>query len=200
MYRKATFLLAFIIIGFASISLAVFASTNLQILFTENIMAGGASVAPTTMEQELLHYLNAATTSIEAAIYELDRQSIRDVLIAATERGVSVRIVTDDDVYINDPYYADLEAAGITVVNDARSSIMHNKYFIIDSEVVWTGSTNMTDTGFTYNHNNSVVMTSTLLADIYMLEFNEMWTGDFGTVKSPFLGPLKSGQTPVLER
>lgn len=35
---------------------------------------------------------------------------------------MTVRVVTDDDAYAADPYYADLEAAGITVVNDARSS------------------------------------------------------------------------------
>lgn len=173
-----------IIVGFASISLGAFASTNPQILFTENLAAEGTSVALTTMEQELLHHLDAAIISIDAAIYEFDRQSIRDALIAAAGRGVSIRVVTDDDAYSNTPYFSYLEAAGITVVNDARSSIMHNKYFIVDGEIIWTGSTNMTNTGFTYNHNNSVVMTSTLLADIYTLEFNEMWAGDFGTHKT----------------
>ena len=57
--------------------------------------------------------------------------------------------------------------------------------FVIDGEVVWTGSTNMSDNGFTYNHNNSIVLTSTLLADIYNIEFNEMFEqGLFGTAKS----------------
>lgn len=183
-HRKRALALVVILVGLAIVSLTALAATNPQILFTDNITAVGTSVAPTAMEQDLLDRLNASTTSIDAAIYELDRQSIRDALIAAAGRGVTVRVVTDDDAYAEDAYYADLEAAGITVVDDARSSIMHNKFFVVDGEVVWTGSTNITNTGFTYNHNNSVVMTSTLLANIYTLEFDEMWSGDFGTHKT----------------
>jgi phosphatidylserine/phosphatidylglycerophosphate/cardiolipin synthase-like enzyme len=61
---------------------------------------------------------------------------------------------------------------------------MHNKFFVIDGLIVWTGSTNMTNTGFTYNHNNSLVFTSTELADIYETEFDEMYGGLFGTAKT----------------
>jgi phosphatidylserine/phosphatidylglycerophosphate/cardiolipin synthase-like enzyme len=62
---------------------------------------------------------------------------------------------------------------------------MHNKFFVIDGQIVWSGSTNMTDTGFTYNHNNSLVFTSTELAAIYHTEFDEMFVaGLFGTAKT----------------
>ena len=74
-------------------------------------------------------------------------------------------------------HFNTLTAAGIPVIDDNRSSIMHNKFFVIDSELVWSGSTNITDNGFSYNHNNSVVFTSTLLADIYTIEFEEMFDG-----------------------
>ena len=126
------------------------------------------------MEQALVDTLDAATTSIDAAIYELDRASVRDALIDAANRGVTVRVVTDDDAYDGSAHYADLQSAGITVINDARSSTMHNKFFVVDGLVLWTGSTNMTGTGFTYNHNNSLVLTSTLLADIYTIEFGDV--------------------------
>ena len=140
------------------------------------------------MEQELLNHLNAATTSIDVALYDFNRASVRDALIAAAGRGVAVRVVTDDEAYADPdyaPHFQALEAAGIGVVNDGRSSIMHNKFLVIDGTVVWTGSTNLTDRGFTYNHNNSLVFTSTLLADIYTIEFEEMFVGGlFGTAKS----------------
>jgi hypothetical protein len=42
----------------------------------------------------------------------------------------------------------------------------------------------VTDTGFTYNHNNSLVFTSTELAGIYETEFGEMYGGLFGTAKT----------------
>jgi hypothetical protein len=166
---------------------ALGASTPIP-LFTDNISSSGPTVGVTEMEQALLDRINNAAVSIDLAIYDFNRNSIRDALIAAHNRGVIVRVVTDDDAYANsgyNPFYMALETAGIPVINDARSSIMHNKFFVIDGEIVWSGSTNMTDNGFTFNHNNTIVFTDTLLADIYTLEFEEMFvTGKFGTAKT----------------
>ncbi len=175
-----------LLMGLSTVVLAV--GGDPQTLFTDNITATGTSTAITDMEQQLLNRLNGASTSIDAAIYSLDRASIRDALIAAQGRGVAVRVVADDDTY-NDadykPHFQALEAAGIPVILDNRSSLMHNKFLVIDSLVVWSGSTNMTNTGFTYNHNNSLVFTSTQLADIYTTEFDEMFvSGLFGTDKT----------------
>ena len=47
-----------------------------QTLFTDNITATGTSVAVTQMEQQLLNRLNAASASIDASIYSLNRVSI----------------------------------------------------------------------------------------------------------------------------
>jgi phosphatidylserine/phosphatidylglycerophosphate/cardiolipin synthase-like enzyme len=157
-------------------------------LFTDNVASTGPTTDVTEMEQQLLDRLNVATTSIDASIYSLNRVSIRNALIDAHNRGVTVRVVADDDAYDEagyNPHFQALEAAGIPLVLDNRSSLMHNKFFIIDDFVVWSGSTNMTDTGFTYNHNNSLVFTSTQLADIFSTEFEEMFiSGLFGTAKS----------------
>ncbi|MEM7128156.1 MAG: phospholipase D-like domain-containing protein [Chloroflexota bacterium] len=100
-----------------------------------------------------------------------------------------VRIVADDEArfhvesYI--PFFDGLEEAGIIVIDDdLPSAIMHNKYFIIDGEYVWTGSTNMTNNGFTLNHNNGLLFRNTEVADLYQLDFNQMWAGLFSTAKS----------------
>lgn len=183
-------LVGLVALALASLVIAsvVALSSNPQPFFTDNISASGPSMDITTMEQELLNRINHATTSIDLAIYDFNRVSVRNALIAAHNRGVTVRVVTDNDAYNAPDYnqhYAALETAGIPVINDGRSSIMHNKFFVIDGEVVWTGSTNISDNGFTYNHNNSLVFTSTLMADIYTIEFNEMFVeGKFGTAKT----------------
>lgn len=159
-----------------------------QTLFTDNIYASNSSLTITPMEQELLDRINNATTSIDVSIYEFDRTSIQSALIAAHNRGVTVRVTTDDDAYSdsdNNAHFVALETAGITVVQDKRSSTMHNKFFVIDGSIVWSGSTNITDNGFTLNNNNAIVFTSTTVADIYTLEFEEMFvSGNFGTAKT----------------
>ncbi len=180
------FLAFALLMGLSGVVLAV--GGDPQTLFTDNITATGTSLAITGMEQQLLNRLNAASTSIDAAIYSLDRVSIRDALIAAQGRGGTVRVVVDDDAYNQAGYklhFQALEAAGIPVILDNRPSLMRNKFFVIDGLIVWSGSTNMTNTGFTYNHNNSLVFTSTQLADIYTTEFDEMFvSGLFGTAKT----------------
>ncbi|MGD8752595.1 MAG: phospholipase D-like domain-containing protein [Anaerolineales bacterium] len=157
-------------------------------LFTHNTNAPGPSAKITKMEQALLERIDAATTSLDLSIYGFSRATVRDAIIAAHERGVSIRVVADDDAYEDpeyNPHFVALEEAGLSIVNDARSSTMHNKFIIIDGQVVWTGSTNLTDTGFSFHHNNSVVFTSTLIADIFTTEFNEMFVErKFGTHKS----------------
>lgn len=35
---------------------------------------------------------------------------------------------------------------------------MQNKFFVIDGRFVWTGSTNLSDYGFTLNHNNTLLL------------------------------------------
>ncbi len=164
-----------------------FGPTDITPYFTDNVAAEGPSPEPTIMEQALLTLLANAGESIDGALYGVDRVSVRDALIAAHNRGVRVRLVCDDGAYAEDryrPHFQALEAVGIWLIPDGKSGIMHNKFFIVDGRWVWTGSTNMTDTGFTYNHNDSVLVDSPHLALTYQAEFLEMWDGQrFGKDK-----------------
>ncbi len=107
--------------------------------------------------------------------------------------GVTVRVVGDDDAAANEYQvgYQALTTVGITIVTDTSASqIQHNKFMVFDVQAVWAGSTNFTDTCLTLNANNSLVITDTVLANIYTTEFNEMWGGAFHTAKSDNTSPL----------
>ena len=69
------------------------------VLFTDNLEATGTDPGATVMEQALLERIDGAVSSIDVAIYDFNRASVRDGLIAAHGRGVVVRVVTDDDSY-----------------------------------------------------------------------------------------------------
>jgi hypothetical protein len=121
----------------------------------------------TEMENALLTFIDHATTSIDIALYGLNRQSVVDALIAAHDSGVTVRVVGDDEAASEPGYsgsYQALTDAGITVVTDASGAIQHNKLLVVDGQVLWTGSTNFTDTGLTLNANSSLVITNTFLS------------------------------------
>jgi phosphatidylserine/phosphatidylglycerophosphate/cardiolipin synthase-like enzyme len=94
---------------------------------------------------------------------------------------VTVRLVGDDDEATGyySPTYQTVINAGIPVILDSSSYREHNKFAIFDHEVVWTGSTNWTDTGVSYNSNNTIVITSTNMANVFSLEFEEMCGKNF---------------------
>jgi phosphatidylserine/phosphatidylglycerophosphate/cardiolipin synthase-like enzyme len=111
---------------------------------------------------------------------------VAEALVDARQRGVEVRWVTDDEHGIEADedegldLFAKLERAGVRVKDDGRGALMHNKFWIFDDQIVWTGSTNITANGNFRNNNNVLVMYSPVLADIYEREFDEMWAGEFG--------------------
>jgi phosphatidylserine/phosphatidylglycerophosphate/cardiolipin synthase-like enzyme len=134
----------------------------------------------------LIDYIDNAQRSIHIAAFEFDLPPVAEALVDARQRGVEVRWVTDDEHGIEADedegldLFAKLERAGVRVKDDGRGALMHNKFWIFDDQIVWTGSTNITANGNFRNNNNVLVMYSPVLADIYEREFDEMWAGEFG--------------------
>lgn len=124
--------------------------------------------------------IEGARATIDVAAYDFDLQSVTDALIQAQRRGVNVRLVIDsDNVGLDQPQ--DLRAAGISIVEDGRASLMHNKFVVIDGRVTWTGSWNLTDGGTYLNNNHAIRIESREMAANYQAEFEEMFLdGSFG--------------------
>lgn len=142
-------------------------------------------------DSHLAAAIDAARLSVEVAVYELDLWSVRDALIAAHRRGVSVRMVTDSD-NIDTGEIQDLKEAGIPVLGDRRESLMHNKFAIIDHQEVWSGSMNFTINDAYKNNNNLIRMRSSQLAQDYVTEFEEMFAQDQFGMGSPANTPYPS--------
>lgn len=67
----------------------------------------------------------------------------------------------------------------------AAASIMHNKFFVIDNEHVWTGSANLSNSGTGgYNANAVVILHSRRVASVYTQEFEQLWERDGTCSKS----------------
>jgi phosphatidylserine/phosphatidylglycerophosphate/cardiolipin synthase-like enzyme len=143
-----------------------------------------------SIEGRLIDKINAAQKSIHIASFEFDLTPVAQALIAAKQRGVDVRWVTDDESGLQADEEPDrgqfkmLQDAGIEVRSDSRSALMHNKFWIFDGETAWTGSTNITESGVFQQNNNTIVIHSPEVAAIYEREFEEMWNGKYGP-KSP---------------
>lgn len=139
-------------------------------------------------DARLAQAIERARLSVDIAAMDLDLWSLRDALIEAHRRGVSVRMVTESE-YLDTPEIQELKEAGIPLLGDRREGLMHNKFAVIDRQEVWTGSMNFTINGAYRNDNNLVRVRSAQLAEDYTREFEEMFVQDA-------FGPGSPADTP----
>lgn len=122
--------------------------------------------------------------TLDVVAFEMNNDVISDAILEAHERGVTVRIVTDDEHGLEDERddaIRNLRDAGVPVVDDSRSALMHNKFMIMDEQAVWTGSWNYTINGTYRNNNNALVLQNAQAVAAYQAEFDEMFKdGEFG--------------------
>lgn len=159
-------------------------SDLIKVYFTDPLAGAPQMDSPTLQEGNistgLVSLLDSASISIDAALYHLSWQPVVDALINAHVRGVTVRVAAHGD---NIAEFQQLIDAGITVASVPTYNIMHNKFFIVDSTYVFTGSWNPTVTGTIHNANDAVQIKSTELAGIFQAEFDQLFAGTFGTNK-----------------
>lgn len=148
---------------------------SISVYFTD-ASAPGADIYTGGPENQLITAINLAQKSVDVALYELSLQNLTDSLISAHNRGVQVRILTDTD-HLDWNRFVELAFNGIEVKGDQRSALMHNKFFVIDDEEVWTGSMNMTYTGAYRNRENLIRLDNYQAAINYSEEFTQLWAG-----------------------
>jgi phosphatidylserine/phosphatidylglycerophosphate/cardiolipin synthase-like enzyme len=150
----------------------------------ESLLRGGP-------DESLAKAIRQARLSVDVAAYQFNLASIKNALLDAQRRGLTVRMVTDSD-YLDEDAVQELITAGIPVLGDRREGLMHDKFAIIDRQEVWTGSMNYTDNGAYLNDNNLIRIRSTRLAEDYLSEFEEMFVEDFFGPSSPANTPYTS--------
>lgn len=142
-----------------------------QVYFS-NVGNGNSS---NSLELRLVKKLSIASERIDAALYDLDSQSITNALIEAHQRKVKVRIFAEND-NVDEEEFQRLKASGIPVLDDGTNEgLMHHKFFVIDGRYIWTGSYNPTYRGAYKNNNNVVWIDSPALATNFTQEFRELF-------------------------
>ena len=136
-------------------------------------------------DEPLVESIEQALLSVDVAAYDLTLWSIRDALLDAHARRLSVRVVIEAD-YADEEEVQQLIEAGIPVVmDDSEEGWMHNKFVIVDRQGAWTGSMNFTLNGAYRNDNNLIWIGSADVARVYLAEFEEMFEGGVFGDRSP---------------
>lgn len=117
--------------------------------------------------------INSADYSVHCAFYDIDLYNIIGAL-ANKSRKIEVMLVMDSS-----NYQEQIKGEGIRLDDDRQ--LMHNKFCVIDENIVITGSFNPTENDNYKNANNLVVVYSKSIAGNYEEEFKELWNKEFGS-------------------
>ncbi len=122
-------------------------------------------------EKVLIDIINSSTKSIYCAFFDINLKNLT-LLMSNKSHSVDTKLVVDNE---------NSEAiTGSRVKNDTSSQYSHNKFCVIDNEIVATGSFNPTYNDAHRNNNNLLIIHSKYLAENYGDEFKELWAGKFG--------------------
>lgn len=149
-----------------------------------------------SVAERLARFLRTATRTIDICAYsfslcEEPRETILSALKECAQAGVKVRIAYDDGSQKEIVALVGNDFCDFTTPEFVRSlpfpslaiggsrALMHNKYIIVDAGTpnaqVWTGSTNLTLDGWSFQENNIITLRSRELARRYLHDFNELW-------------------------
>lgn len=172
------------------------------VFFNEPSGSSDASTYVNGIDVPLSNAIGQIQNTLDVVAFEMNNDVIYQAILDAHERGVTVRIVTDGEHGLEDEKdtaLRDLIAAGVPVVEDGRSALMHNKFMIMDGQAVWTGSWNYTVNGTYRNNNNALVLQNPIAVAAYQDEFNEMFLDrEFGpTSTDDGLITFSEGDTTV---
>ncbi len=133
-----------------------------------------------SIAQEIEGRIQAASISIDAALYRFSNPLLSRALCEAQRRGVFIRLIVDRGKFeynedarnlLNKSPFPFCLAQG----REGARSKMHHKFVIVDGRIVLTGSYNWTFASEEQNYENLLILQDPLLADLHRQEFDSLW-------------------------
>lgn len=124
----------------------------------------------------IISTISKAQVSVDFCMLTLTRSDIANALVARKKAGLKVRGVIDNRTDQGSQFDS-LLARGVDVRIDVNSGFLHHKYGIIDAEgthapqFVITGSHNWTGAAESSNNENTLIIQSNRIANLYLQEF-----------------------------
>ncbi len=125
---------------------------------------------------KIISLLNRAKYSVDICVFTISDNNISKAISAAHQRGVKVKIVSDNDKAndLGSDIYS-LAKQGLNIRIDRTPNHMHHKFAVVDSKELINGSFNWTRSASKYNHENVVVTNDIQLVESFLKEFEKLW-------------------------
>ena len=123
---------------------------------------------------KIIKELDKARVSIHVCIAWFTNQSIADKLVEKHKQGIDVKVIFYDD-HTNSKFGVNIDGIPFKAVRGSRGGLMHNKYCVIDNQIVITGSYNWSENDENKNDENTAVMYDYDRASDYSVEFRKMF-------------------------
>lgn len=120
--------------------------------------------------------IRQAKSSLNICVFTISDNRISEEIANAWNRGVKVRIITDDDKqYDKGSDIFSLKDKKIPLVTDSTPDHMHHKFMTADDSIVICGSYNWTRSASTRNNEDIVVLDNPAIVDAFNDEFERLW-------------------------
>ena len=120
--------------------------------------------------------LRACRLRADICVFTLSDDRISDEVLAAHQRGVAVRVITDNDKAFDAGSDANrLRAAGVPLLIDQTDAHMHHKFALFDQRWLLNGSFNWTRSASERNEENLVLCNDPALLERFEAQFEALW-------------------------
>ena len=130
------------------------------------------------IQNRIIKAIDTSNSSIDLAIFDFTSQEIKAAFERAKQRGVKIRIIADSrqakGVHSVIQALID-EGFNLKIAHGIGRGIMHNKFAIFDTKLIFTGSYNWTNNAEHNNYENAIFITDPETIAQYQKEFNKLW-------------------------
>ena len=126
---------------------------------------------------QIIQAIQSAEESISFLAFSFTSDPIAETLLARAADGVTVTGVFEESQYNSNTgtEYDNLLTAGMDVRLDGNPNNMHHKVFIIDDDIVITGSYNFSRSAEERNDENTLIIHDSEIAALYLAEFERIF-------------------------
>ena len=126
--------------------------------------------------RRIIAQFHVARRSVDVCVFTITDDRLSGAILAAHQRGVKVRIVTDNDKAFDEGSdVRRMAAAGVPVRVDDSPYHMHHKFAIFDGKALLTGSYNWTVGAAMNNQENLMAIDDARLVLAFQGEFDRLW-------------------------